>query len=160
MSSDSIVLYGDDVLRMRTQPVDPTDPELPELIQRMFDIMREANGLGLAANQIGLSKHIFVYDVGDGPDAMLNAKIVKRRGRETGTEGCLSIPGLQGEVRRATTVLVEGIDRNGAPVQIKAEGLLARVFQHEIDHLNGSLFIDHADPDSLEWLSDHDDSDE
>jgi peptide deformylase len=156
MASDSIVLYGNEVLRTRTQPVDPADPELPQLIQRMFDILREANGLGLAANQIGLSKNVFVYDVGEGPEAMLNAKIVKRRGRETGTEGCLSIPGLQGEVRRATTVLVEGMDRNGNPVQIKAEGLLARVFQHEIDHLNGSLFIDHADPDSLEWLSDED----
>ena len=153
MTSPEILLYGEDVLRTPAEPVDPSEPGLKELAEQMFGVLREANGLGLAANQIGIAKQIFVYDVGDGPQAVLNPKIVRRRGREVNTEGCLSVPGLQGDVRRAMTVTLEGLDLDGNKVHVKAEGLLARVFQHETDHLNGSLFIDHADPDTLRWVS-------
>ncbi|MDO8588827.1 MAG: peptide deformylase [Armatimonadota bacterium] len=152
MPSDEIVLYGDAILTTTTKHVDPSEPGLKELVDHMIEVMRQAPGVGLAANQIGVDKHIFVYDVGEGPAALLNPKIIKRRGSQTGTEGCLSVPGLQGEVRRASSVVAEGLDIDGNKVRIQAEGLLARVFQHEIDHLNGHLFIDRADPDTLSWV--------
>ena len=160
MTSPEILLYGEDVLRTPAEPTDPSDPELKDIVERMFRVMGEANGLGLAANQIGVPKQVFVYDVGEGPQAILNPKIVRRRGREVNTEGCLSVPGLQGDVRRATNVTIEGLDLEGNKVQVKAEGLLARVFQHEADHLSGSLFIDRADPDTLRWVSPEDEAED
>ena len=153
MPTDQIVLYGEDVLRDKAAVVDPSDPDLPRLIERMVEVMREAAGLGLAANQIGVAKQVFVYDVGEGPHAVLNPRIVKKRGKQEGVEGCLSVPGLQGEVRRANFVIVEGQDVNGDKVRVEAEGITARVFQHEIDHLNGTLFVDRADPDTLHWIT-------
>ncbi|MDO8684296.1 MAG: peptide deformylase [Armatimonadota bacterium] len=153
MSSEEIVLYGDDILRKPTKPVDLSNSDLKELIEHMIEVMREAPGVGLAANQVGIDKRLFVYDVGEGPSAILNPKIIKQRGKEIATEGCLSIPGLQGDVRRAAAVVVEGLDPDGNEVRVEADGLLARVFQHEIDHLNGTLFIDRADPDTLAWVS-------
>jgi peptide deformylase len=153
MATSEIVLYGTEILKKTTKQVDPAEPGLKKLVQHMYKVMREAPGVGLAANQIGVDKQVFVYDVGDGPSVLLNPKIVRRRGSQLATEGCLSVPGLQGDVRRASNVIAEGQDMDGNKVQIKAEGLLARVFQHEIDHLNGTLFIDRADPDTLTLLS-------
>jgi peptide deformylase len=153
MANNEIVLYGTEILKKTTKQVDPAEPGLQKLVKRMYKIMHEAPGVGLAANQIGVDKQIFVYDVGEGPSVLLNPKIVRRRGSQVATEGCLSVPGLQGDVRRASNVIAEGQDLDGNKVQIKAEGLLARVFQHEIDHLNGTLFIDRADPETLTLLS-------
>lgn len=152
MANSEIVLYGTEILKKKTQPVDPSEPGLRKLVDRMIKVMHDAPGVGLAANQIGVDKQIFVFDVGDGPDVLLNPKIVKKRGSQVATEGCLSVPGLQGDVRRASVVTAEGQDLDGNTVQIKAEGLLARVFQHEIDHLNGTLFVDRADPETLELI--------
>jgi len=160
MPSDEIVLYGEEILTRTSQQVDPAEPGLKELVDHMMDVMREAPGVGLAANQIGVDKQVFVYDIGEGPSVLLNPKIVKKRGSQISTEGCLSVPGLQGEVKRANSVVVEGQDLDGATTRITAEGFLARVLQHEIDHLNGTLFVDRADPDTLEWISDRDTSEQ
>jgi peptide deformylase len=122
--------------------------------------MAQNRGLGLAAPQIGVSKRVFVYDVGEGQHAVVNPRIVKRSGEEVSIEGCLSIPGLQGEVPRALRVTITGLDENGEKVKIKAEGLLARVFQHEIDHLDGMMFVDRAYPESLETVTVEDEADE
>ena len=153
MANGEIVLYGTEILKKTTREVDPAEPGLQELVEHMYQVMHDAPGVGLAANQIGVDKQIFVYDVGDGPSVLLNPRIVRRRGSQVAIEGCLSVPGLQGDVRRASHVIAEGQDLDGNKIQIKAEGLLARVFQHEIDHLNGFLFIDRADPDTLTLVS-------
>lgn len=153
VSADEIVKYGDEVLRNPTKLVDEINGEVKDLIQHMYEVMHENNGVGLSANQIGVSKRLFVYDVGEGPKAVINPKLEERAGEQLGYEGCLSVPGLQGEVPRSDTVVVEGLDEDGNPVRITAEGFLARVFQHEIDHLDGFFFIDRADPDSLEFVT-------
>ncbi|MGC8862058.1 MAG: peptide deformylase [Armatimonadota bacterium] len=153
METDEIVTYGDNVLRTRAQEVAEFDDETRALIERMFDIMAANRGLGLAAPQIGISKRVFVYDVGEGRHALVNPRLTKTSGEIIGVEGCLSIPGLQGQVPRYERVTVTGINEEGKKVKIKAEGLLARVFQHEMDHLDGMLFVDRADPDTLEIVT-------
>lgn len=152
MDQDTIVKYGEDILRSRAADIKEFDDEIRELIPRMYEIMVEARGLGLAGPQIGIPKRIFVYDVGEGRHALINPEMVSGSGEEWGIEGCLSIPGLQGEVPRAERVTVAGINEEGKKVKIKAEGLLARVFQHEMDHLDGTMFIDRADPETLETV--------
>lgn len=147
-----IVRYGDPVLRTRAEEIEEFNDEIRAIIDRMYVVMAEYRGLGLAGPQIGLSKRIFTYDVGEGPHALINPKILKSSGEEYGVEGCLSIPGLQGDVPRYERLVMAGIDENGNKVKIKAEGMLARVFQHETDHLDGTLFIDKADPDTLETV--------
>jgi len=106
--------------------------------------MYAAPGIGLAAPQIGISKRIIVLDVGDGPICMVNPKIVEFAGEQLGLEGCLSIPGLYGDVRRFDRIVVKGQDEAGRNFRVEAEGLLSRCFQHEIDHLDGKLFTDMA----------------
>lgn len=151
-TNETVVRYGDPVLRTRAEEVREINDEIKELIERMYVVMAESHGLGLAAPQIGVSKRVFTYDVGEGPHALINPKVLRSSGEEIATEGCLSIPGLQGDVARASRVTVTGIDENGRKVKIKAEGLLARVFQHEIDHLDGKVFIDRADPATIETV--------
>lgn len=153
MPTNEIVTYGNEVLRKRAEECAEFNDEVRELITRMYGIMVEGNGVGLAGPQIGVSKRIFTYDVGDGPHALINPEFVQKSGEDIAIEGCLSIPGLQGEVARAERVVVTGIDENGNRVKIKAQGLLARVFQHEMDHLDGMMFVDRADPDTLETVS-------
>ena len=152
MEASQIVTYGDHLLRTRAEEVAEFNDEIKGLIQRMYEVLAENRGLGLAAPQIGISKRIFVYDVGEGPHALINPRLTRCRGELVSIEGCLSIPGLQGEVPRYEHVTVSGIDEEGGKVKIRAEGLLARVFQHEIDHLDGGLFIDRADPETLETV--------
>ena len=125
-----------------------TKKEVSELVARMRRVMRAANGIGLSANQIGLDLKVFVAEVPDGKGgtkfyAVFNPKLTKTS-EETipYEEGCLSVPGQWGDVTRPERVVVSGLDKNGKPAKVKAWGLLARVFQHEIDHLNGKLFID------------------
>jgi peptide deformylase len=159
---DPIVKYegdGERILRSKSKPVLKVPEDMPELIEHMEAIMRDANGIGLAAPQLGILQRIFIYDVGDGLQALINPKIMQAKGEQLGAEGCLSIPGLRGDVLRADEVVVKGLDQHGKPVRIRAEGLTARVIQHENDHLDGIMFIDHADPDTLHWL-DPDDEDE
>lgn len=136
---------GDPVLRQKAKAVAQVDARIRRLLDDMVETMYSARGIGLAAPQVGISQRVIVVDIGDGPIRMVNPKIVRvGEEEEEATEGCLSIPGIIGEVWRAYDISVRGFDENGKPVKIDAEGLLARVFQHEIDHLDGRLFIDIA----------------
>ena len=157
MALRKIVTLPDPVLKRRARPVNQFGKELHTLLDDMVETMREAPGVGLAAPQIGLSDRIIVIEyfekeqdeeVEDAPRkvwAVINPEIVKVS-EETlmGVEGCLSIPGLVGEVERHAEVQVKGMNRHGKPMKIKAKGWLARIFQHEIDHVNGVLFTERA----------------
>lgn len=143
-----IVKYGDPVLETPTQPVEKFDEELQTLIADMFESMYAANGVGLAAPQIGISKRLAVIDVsvGKNPEAKIvcaNPEIIHTEGEQREEEGCLSIPGFRGHVLRPQFVTVHAQDAGGNDFEMRGEGLLARAFCHEIDHLNGVLFIAH-----------------
>ena len=157
MALRTIVTLPEAVLRRKAHAVTKVDKKLQTLIDDMIETMRQAPGVGLAAPQIGLSERIIVIEYfereedeenEDAPTtvwAVLNPEIVKSS-EETvmGIEGCLSVPGLVGEVERHAAIQVKGLNRHGKPTKIKAEGWLARIFQHEIDHLNGVIFTDRA----------------
>ncbi|TLS49920.1 peptide deformylase [Paenibacillus antri] len=142
-----IVKHPDPVLREVAKPVPKVTPNIQKLLTDMAETMYDAPGVGLAAPQIGISKRVIVIDVGDdhGLIEMVNPEIVEAGGEQLGPEGCLSIPGLQGDVRRKDRLKVKGLDRNGNEIAIEADGFLSRAFQHEIDHLNGVLYIDIAE---------------
>jgi len=143
---------GDEVLRKKSKTVEVFDKRLHTLIDDMFETMKEADGVGLAAPQVGILKRVVVIDVGEGPIELVNPEIVESEGEVTQPEGCLSIPGVMGEVPRPKRVKVRAQDRWGKTFEIEGEDLLARAFCHEIDHLDGILFIDKVtkfiDPDS------------
>lgn len=148
-----IVLMGDPVLRQRATPVDVFDDELETLVADMYETMYHAEGIGLAANQIGIARQVLVVDIRDEKDAaagrmaLINPRIVMvTDDLDKESEGCLSIPGLEEVVERPWGVRVEGVDVKGKPVSVEAEALLARALQHEIDHLEGILFIDRVSP--------------
>lgn len=142
-----IRVMGDPVLREPARPVEAWGDALRRLADDMIDTMHDAPGVGLAAPQVGHSVRLFVYDVGDGPGAIANPTLSAHEGEQIGEEGCLSIPGLYFPVRRSMRVVVDGFDPEGNPVRVEGEELLARVFQHEIDHLDGVLFLDRLDED-------------
>lgn len=144
MARLQLAYEGEAVLRKKAQPVRVVDSLVAQLLEDMVETMMLNNGVGLAAPQVGISKRIIVADVGDGPIRVVNPRIVERTGSVVGLEGCLSIPNVYGDVERAETVVVKGLDERGRPVTMEADGLLARVFQHEVDHLEGRLFIDIA----------------
>jgi peptide deformylase len=154
MALREIVTVPDEVLRRKTHRVTLFDKDLQKVIDDMVETMREAPGVGLAAPQIGLSSRLIVVEyeendqVEDSPKKLYvvaNPEIIKASTEtEMGIEGCLSIPGLVGEVERSLEVVVRGQNRRGQPVKIKAKGWLARIFQHEIDHLDGVLYTDRA----------------
>ena len=160
MAEKEIVTYPDPVLRQQAKAVSKLDASTKKLVEDMIATLRRENGLGLAANQVGSLQKVMVYDDGTGLGIIINPKIVSASGEQVGIEGCLSVPGLQGEVKRANVVEVRGHDLNGKPVKVKAEGLLARIFQHELDHLNGKLFIDRADPGSLHYVTEEEQEEE
>jgi len=140
-----ITLIGDPILRQRAKPVEKITKKTRRLIKDMVDTLYATpNGIGLAAPQVGVSERIIVIDIGDGLIVVINPRIVEASGSEVDIEGCLSIPGISGYVERAARVVVEGLDERGKPLRMEAESLLARVFQHEIDHLDGILFTDKA----------------
>lgn len=144
MAVYKIVEMGDPVLRERAQAVTKINKNIQKLLNDMADTMYAAKGVGLAAPQIGISKRVIVVDVGEGLWEVINPEIISKKGEECGVEGCLSIPGVTGQVYRAAHVVVTGLDRNGNEIRIEAGGLGARALQHEIDHLDGILFIDKA----------------
>jgi peptide deformylase len=168
MSVRKIVIYDDPTLRKKSRRVKDVDDDVQRLIDDMVETMHTANGIGLAAIQVGVPQRVIVVqlpeldeDSGESeeePDpnagrlfAVINPQLARRSSEtEEGIEGCLSIPGLVGDVERCCMVTVKGLDRQGKKVRIKAHDLLARVFQHEIDHCDGVLFIDHIDdPEKL-----------
>ncbi|MDH3752825.1 MAG: peptide deformylase [Acidimicrobiia bacterium] len=145
MAPHSIRILGDPVLRGRTDEVTEIDGRLARLCDEMFTTMYEAPGLGLAAPQVGVRKRFFVYDVGEGPEVLINPVITESEGEWEFEEGCLSVPGLSWDIVRPKTVHVTGYDLDGNDVSVEADELLARLFQHELDHLDGVLLVDRLD---------------
>ncbi len=140
-------LLGSPVLRERAAEVAVVDDEVRRLVNDLYETMNAAQGIGLAANQVGLATRVAVVEVGDGePLALINPEILEREGRERSEEGCLSIPEVFGDVDRATRVVVETTTTEGERIRVEATDLKARAIQHEIDHLDGVLFIDHLSP--------------
>lgn len=144
-----IRLYGDPVLREPGRPVERFDDEVRKLIRDLNETMYAADGIGLAAPQIGVSLRVFVYDIRD-PEAeagvLVNPEIVETEGAARDEEGCLSLPGLTEIVERPARIVIRGLDAEGRPVEMEAEGLLGRCLLHETDHLDGVLFIDRISP--------------
>jgi peptide deformylase len=140
--------YGDPVLRRRATPVDNVTPDLRRLVDDMIDTMYDEVGIGLAAPQVGASVRLMVVgdENGRGAQVLVNPAITAQGGKVTAEEGCLSLPGIFAQVTRAEWVTLEAQDLEGRPIAITARGLRARVFQHEIDHLDGVLFIDRLEP--------------
>jgi len=142
-----VVTFPNDILRRKAEHVESIDEEIRRLLDDMVQTMYSKNGVGLAAPQIGVSRRIIVIDTSAGEEEgtllrVINPEIISEEGEQLGEEGCLSVPGEYEPVRRAEKIRVRAVSEEGKPYEIDAEGFLARVFQHEIDHLNGVLFID------------------
>lgn len=147
MAIMDICQFPDDlVLRKKARKVPAIDASIQRLIDDMIETMHQANGVGLAAPQVGVSLRVIVLQMpGEEPTALINPEIIRRSGEQDVTEGCLSVPGFYGQIRRSAEVVAKGKDRSGEPVRVRASGLLAEALEHEIDHLNGTLYIDHLE---------------
>jgi peptide deformylase len=156
MAIRKIITTENPILRQKAKKVHRFDPSLQKLVDDMFETMHTAGGVGLAGPQIAQSIRVFVAEYEEHKIAVFNPEIVKAEGEEIGPEGCLSIPGYIGEnIRRAAKVLVKGQDVRGKPIRVPAEGWFARIMQHEIDHLDGILFLDRLDrPEDLHEVTD------
>ncbi len=146
VSTYNIRVFGDPVLRQRAREVENVDGRLARLAQDMIETMRAAPGVGLAATQVGIERRLFVYDVGDGPQTIVNPVVSEARGEWDFEEGCLSVPGLHWNIVRPKEVHLTGFDIDGKEISIDADEYLARVFQHEIDHLDGVLLLERLEP--------------
>ncbi len=136
----------DPVLRQKAKKVSTIDSSIQRLIDDMVETMQQANGVGLAAPQVGVSLRVVVVQMpGEEPMAIINPKIVKRAGEREVTEGCLSLPGYAGEIKRSVSVIIKGQNRQGKAIRLKATGLMAEALEHELDHLNGILYVDHLE---------------
>lgn len=142
MALRNIRTYGDEVLRKKSRKVEEINDRIHTLIKDMLDTMYNADGVGLAAPQVGILKRVIVIDVGDGPVALINPEIISGEGEQIDEEGCLSIPGKGGSVLRPYKVKVKALNESGEEVMIEGEELFARALCHEIDHLEGVLFVD------------------
>ena len=142
MALRQVRIMGDPVLEKICRPVKEMTPRIKELIQDMLDTMYHAEGVGLAAPQVGILRRIVVIDVGEGPIVMINPEILETSGEQTGEEGCLSVPGKCGQVTRPNYVKVRALDEDMNEFEMEGEGLLARAFCHEIDHLDGKMYVD------------------
>ncbi len=147
MSTYTIRVFGDPVLKQRAKDVTDVDGALARVVNTMVDTMYDASGVGLAAPQVGVQKRLFTFDVGEGPQVLINPVIAEATGEWAYDEGCLSIPGFHFEIVRPKVVTITGIDLDGDEVVIEGDELLGRVFLHELDHLDGVLMIDRLDPD-------------
>ena len=147
MGTYSIRVFGDPVLKQRAKDVTDVDGALVRVVNTMVDTMYDASGVGLAAPQVGVQKRLFTYDVGDGPQVLINPEIVEAEGEWAYEEGCLSIPGFHFEIVRPKLVTITGVDIDGEEVVVQGDELLGRVFLHELDHLDGVLMLDRLDPD-------------
>lgn len=139
-----IRIFGDPALRKKSSVVKKVTSRHKDILSKMAQLMYEGQGVGLAAPQAGINENMIVVDIGTGLYKLINPRIVKTSGSQVNQEGCLSVPGLCIKVKRANKVTLKAIDEDGSPLDIKAEGLLACVFQHEIDHLKGKLIVDYA----------------
>lgn len=151
MAIRRIVTYGTPILRQRTQEVANLNGDLQQLIDDMAATMYAAPGVGLAANQVGSPHRLFVANPSEDRDpatllVVINPEVVESDGEMVSEEGCLSVPNFREEVRRARRVLLRGLDREGRPIEVEGHDLLARIFQHEMDHLNGLFFVDRLSP--------------
>ena len=137
-----IVIYGNQVLRKVSENIDASYPDFKKLVDDMWLTLGEASGVGLAAPQVGVLKKVVVIDIGEGLIEMINPEIINTEGEYAAEEGCLSVPDETGVVKRPEKVTVKALNRKGEDIELKGEGLLARAFCHELDHLEGILFID------------------
>jgi peptide deformylase len=145
MSTQAIRQYGDPVLKERAREVEEIDGGVARLVERMIETMYAAPGSGLAANQVGVQRRVFVYDIGDGARTIINPRIVESAGEWTYDEGCLSVPGLSWPITRPDEVHLVGYDLDGNEVSIETDEFEGRVFQHEVDHLDGILLVERLD---------------
>lgn len=160
MSVRQIKTYGKEVLRRKAKPITDFDPELEMLVRDMFQTMYASNGIGLAAPQVGISKRLIVIDIEEidsayPPLALVNPELSDFEGEIAAEEGCLSFPGLQGCVNRAQKLHLRAQTPKGDNIEFEAEDWMARVLQHEVDHLNGVLFIDHVEKQELRNMSEN-----
>ena len=151
MAELELVTFPNPFLLRRALTVDWTNSRIQRLAHDMLETMYAASGIGLAAPQVGVEKRVIVVDVGEAPLVLVNPKIAASQGEQVGLEGCLSVPDLVGEVPRAEWVMVKGLNGHGWPISLEGEGLLARVLQHEIDHLEGILFIARVEDPTCLW---------
>ncbi|HZR14804.1 MAG TPA: peptide deformylase [Acidimicrobiia bacterium] len=147
MATYTIRKFGDPVLKQRSREVEEIDGALARLVDTMYETMYDASGVGLAAPQVGVQRRLFTYDVGEGPEVLINPEIVESTGEWEFEEGCLSIPGYAFEVVRPRVVTVRGLDLEGNEKTFEADDYLGRVMQHELDHLDGVLMLDRLEPD-------------
>lgn len=145
---------GDEILRKRSREVEKIDDRILELLDDMIETMHFANGVGLSAVQVGILKRIVVIDLYDGnkPLKLINPRIIKQKGKQEVEEGCLSFPNQFGKVVRPMEVTVKALDENGKEITIKGKELLAQALAHEIDHLDGNLFVDIVEPGTLQYI--------
>lgn len=159
-----IRIWGDPVLKKKAAAIDRLTAADKKLIADMMETMEAADGAGLAAPQVGVAKRIFVFRIGDEVHALINPKITRRSGERLGEEGCLSIPGVQAKVKRAKRVVITGRDEHNKPVEWELEdnedtGRAATCVQHELDHLDGILYLERAEKDTIAWLVEGEDED-
>ena len=144
MAIRQIRVAGDTILNKVCKPVKEMTPNMQTLIEDMLDTMYEANGVGLAAPQVGILRRVAVIDIGDGPIVLVNPQILEEEGEQTGDEACLSLPGKAGEVKRPNRVVVQAYDASMTQYKIEGEELLARALCHEIEHLDGHMYMEHV----------------
>ncbi len=142
MAVMKILRLGDETLRKKSHPVTKIDRRTVGLLKDMAETMYAADGCGLAAPQVGILRRMVVIDVGDGLIELINPVIIESEGEEIGVEGCLSVPGRRGTVKRPTKVVVRALDKKGREIELTAEGFLARAVCHELDHLDGIVYVD------------------
>lgn len=156
MALRNIMLFDkDDVLRKKARTVAQISPGIQRLLGDMLETMRHAGGVGLAAPQVGVLRRIITVNMENGPVRLINPEIIASHGQQTGQEGCLSIPNIIGIVTRPETVVVSALNETGVKIELQAEGFTARALCHEIDHLDGMLFIDRAEKGSLRRVVDN-----
>jgi peptide deformylase len=147
MSTYPVRVFGDPVLKQKAKDVTDLDGALARFVDTMVDTMYDAAGVGLAAPQVGVQKRMFTFDVGDGPQVLINPEVAEATGEWAYEEGCLSIPGFHFEIVRPKVVTMRGLDLDGNELIIEGDELLGRVFLHELDHLDGVLMLDRLEPD-------------
>lgn len=156
MAIRTVRVLGDDVLRKKSREIDVMTPKIQELIDDMFETMEDAMGVGLAAPQVGILKRLVIINTDGTPYVLINPRIVEKSGEQTGDEGCLSVPGKAGQVTRPDYVKAVALDRNMEEFTLEGTGLLARAICHELDHLDGVLYVDMVEGDLHDVVYDED----